>query len=404
MTVIIRRAGGVVGVGVAVLAGVMVSHGCHQPHPPAGGVHRRAAPMQALWVTRWDYRTADDIALIMERCRSAGFNTVLFQVRGHGLAHYRSHLEPWAEEFEGRDPGFDPLAVACEEAHRRGLQLHAWVNVLPGWRGKAPPRDRRQLWHAHPDWFWHDAQGRRQPFGWYASLNPCYPEVRQYLVAVMHEIVAGYPVDGLHLDYIRYPNEWNTSYPRGAKVPDYPRDPRTLALFRQATGRLPDDAPAMWDAWRTEQLNILLRQIRAMSRQVRPRLLLSAAVKADPDQGRRAHFQDTRRWVAEGLLDAVMPMNYASDMELFTRRMQLWLPMRGRVQVVMGINADGRSPELLAAQLDAARRSTGGSAVFAYNALWERRDERGRDLADSDSPARRARCGAVGQALHGRGR
>ncbi len=59
----------------------------------------------------------------------------------------------------------------------------------------------------------------------------------------MHEIVKRYPVDGLHLDYIRFPNEWNSSYPKGAKVPDYPRDGRTLSLFRKATGQTPESAP-----------------------------------------------------------------------------------------------------------------------------------------------------------------
>ena len=193
---------------------LLVSSGCHGRR---SGLARGygSEPIRAIWVTRWDYKTPGDIARVMDNCKVAGFNTVLFQVRGNGTAFYRSRIEPWADELGGRDPGFDPLAIAIEEAHRRGLSLHAWVNVIPGWRGDTPPTNPRQRYNAHADWFWRDAAGRRQPLGWYVSLNPCYPKVRRYLTAVMQEIVANYPVDGLHLDYIRFPNEWNDSYPRG---------------------------------------------------------------------------------------------------------------------------------------------------------------------------------------------
>src|SRR5262245_40426125 len=92
---------------------------------------RLANPTRAIWVTRFDYRTADDVAQIMEHCQSAGLNTVMFQVRGNGTAFYRSRREPWAQELGGKDPGFDPLEVACREAHARHIQLHAWVNVMP---------------------------------------------------------------------------------------------------------------------------------------------------------------------------------------------------------------------------------------------------------------------------------
>ncbi|MFQ5495264.1 MAG: family 10 glycosylhydrolase, partial [Phycisphaerae bacterium] len=266
---------------------------------------------RAIWVTRWDYKTPTDVATVMKNCRAAGFNTVLFQVRGNGTAMYRSRIEPWAEELGGRDPGFDPLKLACREAHRQGLKLQAWVNVVPGWRGKGPPDNRRQLYHAHPDWFWRDACNRRQPFGWYNSLNPCYPEVRAYLVSVMREIVTRYDVDGLHLDYIRFPNDWHDSYLPAKAVPDYPRDRRTLALFRRDTGQTPTSNPKAWDRWRTEQITRLVGDIRRMIRRTVPRMTLTAAVGADRQAALRRHFQDTRRWMADGLLRAAPEDGYA---------------------------------------------------------------------------------------------
>src|SRR5215470_13076760 len=83
----------------------------------------RPRPLQrAMWVTRFDYRTRDDVLQIVRDCKSAGINTILFQVRGNATAFYRSSYEPWAEQLGGRDPGFDPLATAIEAAHQSGLR------------------------------------------------------------------------------------------------------------------------------------------------------------------------------------------------------------------------------------------------------------------------------------------
>lgn len=345
-------------------------------------------PIRAIWVTRWDYKTPTDIARVMDNCKSAGFNTVLFQVRGAGTVCYPSKIEPWADEFGGRDPGFDPLAVACKEAHKRGMELHAWANIIPGFRGDKPPSDRRQLYNAHPDWFWRDAHGRRQPLGWYCSVNPCYPEVRKYLATLMAEIASKYPVDGIHLDYMRFPNEANDSYPRGAAVPDYPRDPRTLALFRRAAGKSPDQAPGQWSAWRADAVTQTVREIRKAVAKADSKVRLTSAVGAVPNDALRNHFQDSRRWIKEGLIDAVYPMNYASNVGEYAKRQQMWAS--SRVPVVMGIMFDKRDGSTVVAQVDRAEKHNKHFAAFAYNSLFERTDKSGRPVMDGQSSSRAA--------------
>ncbi len=362
--------------------------GCHLPVTPTPRPADRS--IRAVWVTRWDYKTAREISAVMANCRRAGFNTVLFQVRGNGTVFYRSRIEPWADELGGGDPGFDPLAVACQEAHRRGLKLHAWVNVIPGWRGDKPPTNPRQLYHAHADWFWRDEAGRREPLGWYNNLNPCYPEVRRYLVDVMREIVMNYPVDGLHLDYMRFPNEWNRGYPRRARVPDYPRDPRTLALFRQASGLSPQQAPRQWNRWRAAMITWIVEGIRSMIEQTKPGIQLSAAVGASPDDARRRHHQDVRRWLSLGLLDAVYPMNYEKNMRRYAQRLAEWSAMRLPIPVVTGVMFDQRKGSLVIEQLDRARRRSEHFAAFAYNSLFDRLDQRGRPQKDKRSTERAA--------------
>ncbi|MBI1826866.1 MAG: family 10 glycosylhydrolase [Planctomycetes bacterium] len=366
---------------------VSTSSGCIGGRWSLWGKKYGSEPIRAIWVTRWDYKTPQDIARVMDNCQRAGFNTVLFQVRGNGTASYRSHIEPWAEEFGGHDPGYDPLAVACKEAHKHGMALHAWVNVIPGWRGNKVPHDPRQLYNAHPDWFWRDANGQRQPLGWYCSVNPCYPEVRRYLAAVMSEI-ARYPVDGIHMDYIRFPNEWNESFPKGAAVPDYPRDPRTLAMFYRATHRTPEQAPGVWIAWRSDQVTQTVRDIRSAIRRENSSIVLSAAVGASPDDARRLHFQDSRQWIKEGLVDAVFPMNYEQDMGVYTRRLQNWSGYQSEVAVVPGIMFDKRDAEKVLAQVHRTSQTGSHFAAFAYNSIFERTDGSGHLITDGQSPSR----------------
>jgi len=327
-------------------------------------------PPRAVWVPREIYKSPQQIAALMEAVRQAGLNMVLFQVRGHATAYYHSSIEPFAYEFPPGGPGFDPLAVACREAHMRGLAIHAWVNIMPGWAGDKPPPDRNHIYHKHPEWFWYDQKGRRQPLnGWYVSLNPCLPEVRSYLVSVCREIVTRYPVDGLHLDYIRFPTDKS---PKGS---DYPYDARTLELYRQATGLKPWSNRKTWADWRTHQVTSLVWEIHSMIKRERPRVLLTASCPADLVTARKDSFQDGPLWLRSGYLDGVFLMNYTSSAKVFSRRHVAWQREAGGRRVAEGIglflhNSDSVSLE----QLKLARQWGGGFALFSSPYLfsgWE---------------------------------
>jgi uncharacterized lipoprotein YddW (UPF0748 family) len=333
---------------------------------------------RAIWITRFDYRTEDDVVRVVQDCAEAGFDTLLFQVRGNATAFYRSSFEPWAAELGGADPGFDPLEVALREARARKLALHAWVNVVPAWWGTELPADPhdgpKQVVNAHPEWLWYDQQGERQPYSdrFYVSLNPCLPEVRQYLVDVLRDLVARYRLDGLHLDYLRFPNE-----PPGTPAPgvDYPRDERTLKLFLGDTGKTPDEDPAAWVLWRAERVTDLLREIRRMAERTRPAMELSAAVGPEPELSLSAHYQDTRTWLRERLLDRVYPMNYAAEMDRYEERVRLWEELAPSDQVVMGLRVDLAAPRVHVDQMERARKEFHGFALFAYQALFDSTNE-----------------------------
>src|SRR5210317_285923 len=97
------------------------------------------AETRALWVTRWDYNSIGDIKRIMDFAFEHRFNTVLFQVRGNGTVTYPSKIELQSHNF--RDHAWDPLQEAIKHAHAMNMQLHAWINVFPGWSGENEPEN-----------------------------------------------------------------------------------------------------------------------------------------------------------------------------------------------------------------------------------------------------------------------
>jgi uncharacterized lipoprotein YddW (UPF0748 family) len=312
----------------------------------------QARDVRAIWVTRFEYSTEAEVREIVRNSAALGFNTILFQVRGQADAYYKSRLEPWAERLGGRDPGFDPLEAACAEAKRRGVQLHAWINVLPLWRGKAAPADRSHAWHRRPEWLLVGKDGKRQALNdHYVCANPCLPAVRAHLAEVARDLVSRYPVDGLHLDYIRF-IEGDWSY-----------DPATLRLF----GGSPAKDPAGWERFKRDAVTQLVRSIRTAVRAARPEAVVSAAVFPTA-KGRALRFQDAEAWARQGLVDWVFPMTYEDSSEDFEALVGDAARDFPGAAVLPGVGAYRHArADLTARQI---RACPGGFALFSYSSLY----------------------------------
>ena len=264
---------------------------------------------RGIWVTRWEYGSRQDVVHVMDACAAAGLNIIYWQVRGRGDALYRSTIEPWASELGslGEDPGWDPLEVALEEAHARKLELHAWINVFTMWSGNRPPpsTDPEQIFNAHPEWRMVDQDGVPMPLGdGYVWMSPGITAVREHNLAVAREILAEYPVDGLHLDRIRYPG-------RG-----WSHDQESLDAFEQAQSQEPG---LDFAEWRRRAVSEQVRMYHDESSGHDPPLPLSAAVGCNynNEQGWSSvhvsytdSFQDSRAWMEQGIIDQVHPMCY----------------------------------------------------------------------------------------------
>ncbi len=275
---------------------------------------------RGVWMSRFEYsgegRRGDAgasqqyIRSVFDRTRNARLNMVFFQARGNGDAYYRSSLEPWAESLSGtlgKDPGWDPLAFAIDEAHTRGLELHVWINTFPIWRGRKLPPDSvtpRPIVLAHPEWLVADSAGRAMPLSdHYVNLSPGVPQARDHIISVVRDIVSHYDVDGIHFDYIRYPED--------SPQLGYSHDSTSVARFRSAEGN-PDSLD--WDDWQRAQVNQLVFDAYNTVTQLKPWVKVSAAVIGKYSgtgwTGYNSVYQDPRRWMELGKMDFIVPMVY----------------------------------------------------------------------------------------------
>lgn len=273
---------------------------------------------RALWVNRFEYDSPSKIATIMQKAADANFNLVYFQVRGAADAFYRSDLEPCSVGLCGHLGGsatWDPLQTAIDEAHSRGLQLHAWLNALAGWgSGSQSTCDLLQESDAgnpdhilltNPEYRVVDETGTFHPCPnneEYVYLSPGNAGVRTRLARVAADIARRYAIDGIHLDRIRLPGTaW--SY-----------DTASVNAF----GKDPAANPAEWNDFRRSLVDRTVQEAFDSVMAVRSTLVLSAAVWGiyidkwgwGSSQGYHQYFQDPLAWTQGLYLDVAAPMTY----------------------------------------------------------------------------------------------
>lgn len=342
------------------LSFALILGACKAPSPRAPGTER------CIWVSRYEYQTPKDIERIMEDCASAGFTSVMFQVRGNGTVFYSSTRELWSETHQFQHPGFDPLAVAVSAAHARGLGLHAWINLLPGWRGDPKGADPRQLVHSRPEWFIADADARPLALeSNYYWLNPCLPDVRRYLVSICFEIAANYQVDGIHLDHCRFADPLEGPDPM-------PIDANTRALFSSARGGSPQTNPQAYALWKTESVTQLIAEIQASLASLPETPLLSVAVWRNPEQARQRFHQDWAAWSRARLVDAIFPMNYDTEQMRFEENLEAAMVAGSSVPLIFGIGAYlHEDPQQTLRQMDAAMDlGADGVSLLGYSKIF----------------------------------
>ena len=271
---------------------------------------------RAVWVStiyNLDYPSTTGLSVaqlkseateILDNCKAMGMTAVILQVRPNGDALYKSSIYPWSQYLTGKQGvapsgGFDPLEYWVKEAHKRGLELHAWINPYRVTRSGASDYNNLASTNPavkHPEWVVKYSDGNYY-------LDPGIPEVRQLVADGVTEIVKNYDVDGIHMDDYFYPG---TGFPDDASYKTYG------SAFKNA------------DDWRRDNVNQLVKELdtaihkldASVSFGISPfgiwanQSSLSGGSNTNGNQTYFSHYADTRKWVKEGWVDYICPQIY----------------------------------------------------------------------------------------------
>lgn len=239
---------------------------------------------------------------MLDKLKGIGINTVVFQVRPKSDALYNSSINPWSDVLtgtQGKNPGYDPLAFAIEEAHKRGMELHAWFNP---YRVTTSGTDINKLAsnnqaRLHQDWLLEYNSGSNKAL----MYNPGLPEVRKHIVDTVSEVVRNYNVDGIHFDDYFYRDGMN--------------DDDTYKKYGNRLNK---------GDWRRENVNTLLREVKSAIKLIKPNVEFGVSPSgiwknksSDPTGSDTRGFEhysksyaDSRTWIREGLIDYIVPQIY----------------------------------------------------------------------------------------------
>jgi uncharacterized lipoprotein YddW (UPF0748 family) len=249
-----------------------------------------------------------EFTTIADAHQKNGMNALVVQIRPVADAFYRSQYEPWSEWLSGKqgqepNPPYDPLAFMVEESHKRGMEFHAWFNpyraTFDTISSKLSP-DHVSL--KHPEWL--------LTYGGKKIFDPGLPQVREYIVGVILDVVRNYDIDAVHFDDYFYP------YPVAG---DTLRDDSTFVKFPNGF--------ANKDDWRRNNVNLLIKMIYDSIRLAKPHMKFGIspfgvwrnrsedAQGSDTRAGNTSYahlYADSRAWLQQGIIDYIVPQNYFS--------------------------------------------------------------------------------------------
>ena len=246
--------------------------------------------VRAVWLTTiggidWPHSYQADtqkkeLTKTLDLLQQAGINTVLVQTRVRGTTIYPSAIEPWdgcITGTPGKKATYDPLQLCIDECHKRSMECHAWVVTIPV--GKWNKLGCKQLRQKYPKLI--------KRIGEDGYMDPEQSETGDYIAKMCQEIVSRYDVDGIHLDYIRYPETWKIK-------------------VSHAKGR--------------EYITDIVRKVNRAVKSLKPWVKLSCSPIGKHDDLRRYRAggwnarttvcQDAQAWLKDGLMDALFPMMY----------------------------------------------------------------------------------------------
>jgi uncharacterized lipoprotein YddW (UPF0748 family) len=345
--------------------------------------------VKGLWVVRNSITSKKNIDELMNMGAKCGLTDLFIQVRGRGELYYESKLEPKTPEI--LDKNFDPLAYILSHPLAKNFRIHAWLNVFFIWSADTLPRLHNHIINKRPDWLAYSKINGNMLMQYPKSakiensegiyVSPLHPEVQQYFTKLVEDLVTQYNIDGIHLDYIRFPNTNFDLHPLVIKnfrrkyfvnPTEFLIDPEKFVQKFSLIGY-----ELYINKWKKFLMNGLSDYIESFSTKMKSKksqIILTAAVKPDVVQARWEYFQDWYTWIKNGWLDMVVPMNYAADTLIFHSRLSSYMNLMKNNQYIVGISLFNQSEKDVILKIKkTVELSKTGFVLFSYDQLKENR-------------------------------
>lgn len=315
--------------------------------------------IRGVWLSPGNFGTDRNNAVsqmqaTLDEYVKAGINTLMVMVKStSGLVYYNSRIAPRDTAW-----GWDFFGTILPEAQKRHIVVHPWFCVFTesGMYGEV-----RQ----HPEWL---IRSRKSEL--VGVVNPALPDARRYEMSLMTELADLYPVDWIHLDYIRYPCEPTENY--------YGFDSQTRARFKEYSGEDPLSIKAMdsgnilwneWITWNGQQVEQFVHELKEALKKENRSVKISAAVFPDADNAKVLIGQDWRQWAKDGLIDMICPMLYTNNSEFFEQYGRHAVSIaQGHCQVCLGVGIgtshNQNTPEGVLQQVAISRSLKANGVVF----------------------------------------
>jgi uncharacterized lipoprotein YddW (UPF0748 family) len=327
------------------------------------------ARVKAVWVPFWELTSAKKIDKVVEDANDNDVDQLIVQIRYRGDALYipnksnSNFFNPETRNYAIKG-NFDALEYILDKSHQENIEVLAWLTayvVTPHDLGKLPSQ---HIYYKHPEWITRDFVGNEMAVNSYegAFLDPGLPQVQDYLFNLVGDIVSNYKnLDGIHLDYIRYPDL------------QFGYNELSRQIYKKEVEA--EDAES-WLAWKQTQVSNLVLRIYNQVKSINDDMLVTAAVVSDLQKAKIKYAQNWPEWLQNGYLDLAYPMVYSPSTGKVNLQLNMYKNLGLNKKIVVGLRAWHNSHDYKVGQINtklkiARKMRFAGAALYSYTGIKE---------------------------------
>ncbi len=326
------------------------------------------AEIRAVWVPIWEITTPEKADKVIDDLNKNNVNQLLIQIRYRGDAAYKpNRVSNFYKNNEKRyhaikDSLFDPLEYILEKNTNPKLKIQAWIPTFVITGHKLENLHPEHIYFTHPQWVTCDFSQEKMNYETYmgAYLDPGIPQVQEYTKNVILDLVSNYKVDGIHLDYIRYPDS------------HYGFSELALEAYRNDIKFQDADA---WKQWKEDQITNFMKDIYSNVKKISPEIQVTAAVISNLDEAER-YSQNWIKWLQEEYLDKAYLMEYSTSTSTIEKHLTFLSNYDLNERIVVGLRCWSTAYKYPAYKINEKmklvnKKKFKGYALFSYTGIRE---------------------------------